>query len=92
MGDNVSASGESSESVYTLLALLAGDGYSREQALDHTRVLIDLSRSPHISKDVKRAIGFVQSFTFSLANLNSEQMGNLILAVSKRKEEIAGEG
>jgi len=89
MGDTVPASSDSTESVYALLALLAGDGYSREQALDHIRVLVEVSRSPYISRDVKRAIGFVQSFTFSLSNLNPEQMGDLISAVSKRKEEIA---
>ncbi|MBD2570024.1 hypothetical protein [Anabaena lutea] len=75
--------------VYDLLALLAGEGYSRETAIEHIKILMEVSRSPYISTDLKRAIGFVQSFTFSLSNLSPNQMTELVDVIEKQRKALA---
>lgn len=72
--------------IYGLLAALAGEGYSRQDAIGHIRLLMEMSRSPYISTDVKRAIGFVQSFTFSLSNLSSIQMAEVVEIIHENKQ------
>jgi hypothetical protein len=91
MGDTVPSSSNNVKSVYNLLAFLAGEGCSEQDAVEHIRVLVEVSRSPFISKDVKRAIGFVQSFTFSLLDLTPEQRQDVAATVAARKKEIADE-
>ncbi|MBD2629884.1 hypothetical protein [Trichormus variabilis] len=74
--------------VYDLLALLAGEEYSRETAIEHIKILMEVSRSPYISTDLKRAIWFVQSFTFSLSNLNPKQMAELVDVIDKQRKAL----
>ncbi len=87
MGNEVPASGEEQEfvDVYSLLPALAGDEYTRTNAIRYMNLLIEMSRSEYIATDVRGAIGFVERFSLSLYNLRSEQMADLVEIVKKNR-------
>jgi hypothetical protein len=88
MGNEVSVSSQQQEfvDVYDLIAGLAGHEYTRTNAIRYMNLLIEVSRSPFVSTDVKRAIGFVERFSLSLCNLKPDQMAELVEMIQENRK------